>query len=149
MDCEIKELNLNQAETIKKVIEKAFSCEPWKDDWRDRKQFDMYVKDLIDHENSLSLGLYKDGALIAVCLGRVVHWHAGTQYRIDDLGIIPPFQGQGIGTHFIEQIEEICTKKGIKEITLKTNRRAGAYYFYQKNGFAELTDDAYFEKKCY
>ncbi len=144
----IRQLDMGDSKAIQRIIEDAFSAELWCDDWRDRRQFDRYIRDLIGNPNSLALGLYDGDRLIGVSLGRVVHWFEGTQYRIDDLGIASDYQGRGAGTHFLKDIEAFCAANAIKTITLKTNRRAAAYHFYARNAFRECEEDVYFEKTC-
>lgn len=130
---------------IAEIIEDAFSAKPWCDDWHDRQQFALYIADLVGNPNSLALGLYENDWLIAVSLGRIVHWYEGTQYRIDDLGVCSAKQGAGIGSLFLQKIKEYAFQNHIHSISLKTNRQAPAYRFYQKNGFIEAENDVYFE----
>lgn len=143
---QLKEIGMAQAEEIKAIIEDAFSAEPWQDDWHDRQQFDLYVSDLVNQPNSLALGLYEDNQLIAIALGRIIHWYEGTQYRIDDLGVRTEKQGAGIGSLLLQEIEAYAATHALCSITLKTNRQAAAYGFYLKNGFVEAPDDVCFEK---
>lgn len=144
----LHKIGMAQQNEIARVIEDAFSAEPWCDDWRDRQQFSLYIADLVDNSNSLALGLYKENQLVAVALGRIVHWFEGTQYCIDDLGVSPSEQGKGIGSLMLRQIEKYAALNVICTVSLKTSRRAPAYGFYKKNGFTEKTDSVYFEKSC-
>lgn len=146
-EMQIRKIGMEQFEEIQGIIEDAFSAEPWCDDWADRRQFALYIADLVDNTNSLALGLYEGDRIIAVALGRIIHWFEGNQYRIDDLGVCSAMQGRGTGSLFLEKIGNYAAENDIQAITLKTNRHAGAYRFYLKNGFEEFTDDVYFEKK--
>lgn len=129
---EIRKIGMKQIGEIQQVIEDDFSAEPWQDDWHDRRQFDLYVADLIDQPNSRALGLYEEDLLVAISLGRVIHWFEGTQYRIDDLGVRSSKQGVGVGSLFLKKIEEYAAANEICAVALKTNRRAAAYHFYLK-----------------
>lgn len=144
---ELKRIGMDQLAEIERVIEDAFSAEPWLDDWSDRNQFDQYVSDLVNQPNSLALGLFDSDLLVAISLGRVIHWFEGTQYRIDDLGVRTAMQGSGVGSLLLQKIEEYAARNGLGSISLKTNRQAAAYRFYLKNGFTEHADNVYFEKQ--
>lgn len=139
-------LNMHQQTEIGRLIEDAFSGEPWCDDWHDHAQLVRYVNDLTGNDNSLALGLYEGEALVAIALGRLIHWFEGNQYRIDDLGVRSDKQGAGVGSCLLREIEKYAAENDIHSIVLKTSRRAAAYRFYQKNGFEESPDDVYFEK---
>lgn len=146
-ETKLKELSVKDAESIKTVIAETFSREPWNDDWSDPIQFHSYILDLIGNPNSLSLGLYEKETLIGVSLGRIVHWYAGTEYRIDDLAILPQAQGKGYGSEFIDRITDYIKEKGCCGIVLFTERDIPAYRLYVKKGFEEKTERVFFEKK--
>lgn len=143
---EIRKIGVENKDEIKEVIRKSFSEEPWNDDWQDEAQFDLYMLDLIDNKNSLPLGLYENGELIGVSLGRIKHWYGGTEYWIDDLAIHPKAQGKGCGSHFLDLIEEYLKSENIVGIVLLTKRGIPAYHMYKKKNFVELTERVVFEK---
>lgn len=144
---ELKKLNAQRIEDIKFVIRESFSREPWNDDWSDEAQFHQYILDLIDQKNSLPLGLYDDGELIGVSLGRLKHWYSGTEYWIDDFAILPKTQGRGYGSEFMKQMESFLKENDVKGIVLFTDQEIPAYNFYQKNGFEEQKQRAFFKKE--
>lgn len=144
---ELKELSIADIENIKNIILETFSREPWNDNWIDKKQLHSYILDLIGNKNSLSIGLYENGELIGVSLGRVKHWYTGNEYWIDDLAILPQVQGRGCGSKFIDMIEDNIKSKNFVGIVLFTEREIPAYYLYVKKGFEEKRERVFFEKK--
>lgn len=144
---ELKKLSLEDIDDIKRVILDAFTGEPWNDDWQDPEQFHRYILDLIDNENSLSLGLVDNGKIVAVSLGRIKHWYSGNQYWIDDLGVISDAQGKGYGTSFLTLAEQYLKEHGINKIILLTEREIPAFYFYKKNGFELREKRVVYEKE--
>lgn len=144
---EIKELSTENIEEIKYVIKETFSREPWNDDWHDEEQFHLYILDLIDNKNSLSLGLFDKGELIGVSLGRIKHWYTGNEYWIDDLAVLPKAQGHGCGSKFVELIEEFVKKIKVEGIVLFTEKDIPAYGLYVKKGFEERSERVFFEKR--
>ena len=123
---DIRELSIDNIENIKKLMLDIFSGEPWNDVWTD-KQLHAYVSELTGNKNSLSFGVYLDGNLIGMALGRIKSWYEGTEYWIEEFGILPDRQQSGIGSAFIE-------------------KNVPAYRFYKKNGFREKEENVFFVK---
>lgn len=94
----------------------------------------------------MSFGVYQDEVLIGMALGKLKSWYAGTEYWIDEFGILPEMHQSGIGSEFIGEIEKALVKKGIAHIVLLTERNVPAYRFYQKNGFEEKEETVFFVK---
>ncbi len=144
---EIKVLNKEDFNDIKDLFVKVFTQEPWNDDWSNKEQLDMYIKELIESFNSLSFGLYDGDNLIGISLGRVMHFYEGTQYRIDELCISRDKQGKGYGSNFMKLIETKCKEMGILYVILTTERNYPAHSFYLKNGFSEAINNVMLYKK--
>ncbi|MBQ7070701.1 MAG: GNAT family N-acetyltransferase [Ruminococcus sp.] len=120
------------------LFREAFAGEPWNDDWSDEAQLLEYIKDISMSRSALNYGLMIDGELAAAALGSVRHWWEGTNYNIEEFFIAPNLQGQGLGTRFMELIEEDIKKRGLAGIFLQTDSDKPAYRFYKKNGFGDL-----------
>lgn len=142
---DIRELTIANIEAIKTLMLDIFSKAPWEDRWTN-EQLHAYVSELIGNKNSLSFGAYKDEILIGMALGRVKSWYEGTEYWIDEFGILPEMQQSGLGNKFIHEIEQVLAGKGFAHIVLLTERNVPAYRFYQKNGFEEMVDTVFFVK---
>ena len=50
----------------------------------------------------------------------------------------PEYQGHGIGSKFLDLIENDIRKKGLAGIFLQTDSDKPSYHFYHKNGFTDL-----------
>jgi aminoglycoside 6'-N-acetyltransferase I len=74
------------------------------------------------------------------------HWWEGTNYNIEELCVAPDLQCRGIGTHFMQLIENAVREKGLYGIFLQTDNDKPSYRFYQKNGFKELSSHVSFYK---
>lgn len=142
-----QQLDKSAAEAIQALFVSVFSREPWNDDWSDREQLRLYIHDLIGQENSLTFGLFEDGALTGVAMGRVKHWYSGTEYCIDELCVSTHSQGRGVGTRFVGEIERACRALGLSHIFLLTENNVPAFGFYKKLGFSQLEHNAAFAKK--
>lgn len=133
---------------LKELFLDVFSGDPWFDKWDDDRKLDLYLKDLTDNSNSLSLVLIDDeGQLIGGALGYVFNWWEGREYFIKEFFISRKHQNQGIGSLFLDQMNDTLNEQRIRHITLATEKTFPAYYFYQKNGFYELSDSVFMAKK--
>ena len=132
------ELNESYLPQMAELYSEAFGGEPWNDDWSDTKQLSEYMKDISNAYNALNYGLLIDGKLCGISVGKINHWWEGTNYNIEELCISPSYQGRGIGSKFLELIEQSIRDKGLAGIFLQTDNDKPSYHFYHKNGFQDL-----------
>lgn len=142
-----KKIGTRETAAVKALFTDVFTAEPWNDDWSDRQQLDLYLQDLMGQSNSLTYGLFEGPALVAVSMGRVKHWYSGTEYCIDEFCVRGDKQGQGVGTCFLEAIEQDIRTQGMTHLFLLTENDVPAYGFYRKNGFSELKTSVAFAKQ--
>lgn len=133
-----RRIDMSEYEEIRDLFSGVFTIEPWCDDWSDEEQLKCYLYDLTGQDNSLSYGLYEKEELIGVSLGRIKHWHSGTEYCIDEFCVRTDKQGCGCGTFFISEIKRLIREIGLTKIYLQTDENTPAYEFYKKNNFYEL-----------
>ncbi len=132
------ELDESYLQQMAELYKEAFSGEPWNDNWSDTKQLAEYMKDISMSHHALNYGLLVDGKLAGMSIGKINHWWEGTNYNIEELCMSPSCQGQGIGSKFLELIEQGIREKGLNGIFLQTDNDKPAYHFYHKNGFMDL-----------
>ena len=144
----IRELGIDDIEFVKRTMLEIFSGEPWNDTWTD-EQLHQYILELMSNKNSLSFGAYKDDILIGISLGKIKSWYEGTEYWIDEFGILPMMQQNGNGSAFMNEIEIAAAEKGIEYIVLLTERNVPAYQFYKRNGFNEKEETVFFFKQIH
>lgn len=147
MDFELKQLNISNIDMIKNFFADVFTNEPWNDDWSNEKQLHCYIMDLIGQTNSLTLGFFLKGEMVALAMGHIRHWYSGTEYYIDEFCVCRTKQGLGIGTKFLKSVEQYIVSKDITQIFLQTERNVPAYHFYKKNEFIELAGHVSFAKE--
>jgi len=142
----LQELTAASVRDIESLFADVFTNEPWNDDWSDPSQLSQYLMDVIGNPNSLSLGMYSGDRLVAISLGSIIHWYTGTEYYIRELCVARDLQGRGVGRDFLERIEGLISRRGVRAIILSTDTDAPAYAFYRKNGFAELEKARFLHK---
>lgn len=133
---------------LRELFLEVFTASPWFDEWADEKQLDLYLSDLLDNANSLSIGLFDEqNKLIGGSLGYTFNWWQGKEYFIKEFFISKDDQNKGAGTQFLNKIASLLKDQGISHLTLMTDKDVPAYHFYQKNGFTEQKHSAFFAKK--
>ena len=142
----IRELGTDDIAEIRSVFLGIFTGEPWNDCWEDPAQCHQYIVELTENRNSLSFGFYEGNRLIGISLGRVKHWYAGTEYWIDEFGILPQHQGRGAGTEFLSMIAQRLKSRGIVGMVLLTEREMPACRFYIQNGFETREEQVFLVK---
>ena len=140
-------LDAGRLPEMAELYKTAFRGEPWNDDWSDPVQLNEYIKEISGSYNALNYGLLIDGKLAAMSVGMIRHWWEGTNYNIEEFCVSPGLQGQGIGTRFMEMIENDIRQQGLCGIFLQTDSDKPSYRFYQKNGFKELDSHVSFYKR--
>ena len=141
---EFRQLTPERFEDIKAFFRDVFTKEPWNDDWSDDSQLTMYITELICSGNSLTYAMYDGEEMVSLAMGHIKHWYSGTEYYIEELCVRTDLQGRGIGTAFIEHIENALREMGINHIFLQTDRDMPAYDFYLRRGFTELVNHVSF-----
>ncbi len=142
-----KRLSEKESDVIGELFVSVFEKEPWNDDWSNENQLKLYIHDLVGQSNSLTFGLYEKEELIGISMGRIRRWYSGSEYYIDELCISASKQGRGIGSFFIEKIQEACKGLGLSNIFLLTDKDAPAFEFYKKRGFHEAKNITAFSKR--
>jgi aminoglycoside 6'-N-acetyltransferase I len=138
MNEEIVLLDESYLDAVAELFAGAFKGEPWNDDWSDTVQLKAYINDVSGDFKGLNYGLKIDGKLAAISLGTIRNWWEGTNYNIEEFCVDPELQGQGIGSRFMELIEDDIRAKGLSGIFLQTDSDKPSYRFYLKNGYKEL-----------
>ena len=131
-------LDESYLDEMAELYKNAFAGEPWNDDWSNREQLYEYIKEISGAYNCLNFGLKMDGKLVAMSLGMIRHWWEGTNYNIEELCVLPELQGRGMGSRFMELIENDIQTRGVVGIFLQTDNDKPAYKFYKIIGFGDL-----------
>ncbi|MGP3779591.1 GNAT family N-acetyltransferase [Halanaerobium saccharolyticum] len=132
----LKKLEKKDYSAMKRIFLDVFSNEPWFDKWRDDKQLEKYLHQLTDNKNSLSLVLTNErDEILGVSLGYTFSWWQGDEYYIKEFFIKRNRQNEGLGSKFIEKLNDYLKEIGFKYIILNTDKDTPAFHFYQKNDF--------------
>ena len=140
-------MTIKDKELVKELFRDVFTSDPWYDDWSDDDQLDAYICDLTGQNNSLTLGYFDGERMVGLSMGLIRHWFTGTEYCIDEFCVDRHFQGKGVGSEFMKEIEAFLSERQIYRIFLQTEKDAPAYEFYTHMGFTELIGHVSFAKE--
>lgn len=123
-----------------KIFAKVFTREPWNDVYKTDHTVQDYFSAMEDNNKFIGFVACTEDRIVGLCLGLLKPWINGIEYYIDELCIDIDYQGQGIGTKFMEFIKKPLQEIGANGIILNTECRYPAYEFYLKNEFIQLED---------
>lgn len=118
----------------------TFSKEPWNDEYESRDQVVTFFNNHIYNNYFLGYVGVLNNEIVALSLGMKKPWIKGMEYYIDEFCVSYQYQGKGIGTLFIKEIELDIKRMGLNAIMLNTEKGYPAEKFYRKNGFDVLED---------
>lgn len=116
----------------------TFTQAPWYDKFESTKQVETFFENHLANNYFVGYVLYTGEAVIALSLGFKKPWINGMEYYIDQFCVGIPYQGQGIGSQFMQLIEADISRKSLGAIILNTEAGYPAEQFYLKNGFEVL-----------
>ena len=131
--------NKDNLERYGEIYAKAFSGEPWNDNWKVEDAI-IHVKELLESKHAYGLEYIIDGKIVGFVLGTSMLFHYGRTFEINDLAVDPQYQKNGIGKQLLEQIKNDVKEQGMTGIHLITSRDGMLPEFYQKHGFKKETE---------
>lgn len=140
MNLQIKEFSREYFEECVDVFIDTFTKEPWYDTYESREQVVQYFNNFMGDNYFLGYIALLDQKVVALSIGMKKPWLQGMEYYIDQFCVAYSFQGKGIGSKFLKEIEELLKEKKLNGVVLNTEKSYPAYEFYTKNGFKQIDD---------
>ena len=128
----LTEADLEEAMTLYIDI---FTQPPWNDEYPSPAPVRELFLNHFHNNYFLGYGLKDKGKLVAFSLGFQKLWIKGKEYYIEQFGVLPRRQRQGIGSFFLRLIQEQIKKEGLNAMILNTENGSPSEDFYRKNGF--------------
>ncbi len=132
---EMRKFRIEDTDKCTELFMKVFSADPWYDDWLTFDQTRYYLEELIKNPVFEGFIAYETADIVAVCFGHKRSWWMGKEFFIDEFYVENEKQGKGIGTVFLDFIEDNLIRKDHRRLILATNKKIPAEKFYMKNGF--------------
>lgn len=118
----------------------TFSKEPWNDVYDSRNQVVDFFKNHMNNNYFVGYVLKEEDSIVALSIGMKKPWINGMEYYIDQFCVKVCMQGQGIGSLFMELIQEEIKTQGMNAIILTTDKGFPSEIFNLKNGFNSLDE---------
>ena len=124
----------------------TFSRPPWLETYRSREQVLHFLQRFLQNREFLGFLYRENGRVAALCIGMKKPWLEGVEYYIDQFCVRPDLQRRGIGSRFLQQVEQELRRQGLNGMMLNTERGFPSEAFYRKNGFHALEQAVLFVK---
>lgn len=133
-------LDKNILEECIDLFIQTFSGEPWNDVYESREQVETFFENHIKNNYFIGYAGVIDNKVIALSIGMKKPWINGLEYYIDEFCVKAELQGIGVGSKFLDLIEEDIQSKGMNAMILNTEKEYPSRTFYEKNGFQIIED---------
>lgn len=136
----IRKINENDLGACSKILEEAYGQEPYNEIFKDSTALE-YINGKYKNcgENSF-VATGNDGTVIAFILLNISSWSEGLQAVLEEIAVIPSFQGTGIGKELITYAHSYLSSHGAKSVMLWAKNDERLLNFYKKHGYF-LADD--------
>ena len=122
------------------VAIETFTKEPWFDVYESRDRVLTFYNNHYNNNYFIGYAALLDNKIVALSIGMKKPWINGLEYYIDEYCVAYEMQGKGVGSWFINAIEEDIKKQGMNAIMLNTEENYPSHKFYERNGFKKLSD---------
>lgn len=121
------------------IYEKAFSGEPWNDNWT-VENARIHVGEILESKQSYGLEYVLDGEIVGFILGSSMLLCFGRIFEINDLAVHPDYQGRGIAKELLARCLEEMKQRKVAGVHLITQQEGFLPEFYERYGFKKETE---------
>lgn len=130
----IRVLEEKDIESCADILCSVYNNELWMCRWS-RETAIEYLRDFFDMKKFVGYVAEEDKKVVAALFAHEKVWWNNSEVFIEEMFVNPEYQGKGIGTALLLEVEKYIKEKSLAGITLSTNKYAPAPKFYGKNGF--------------
>lgn len=124
------------------LFKECFLQEPWNELWTD-EQVESRIKEIMSSQYAFGYVCFDNDKLVGMMFGRVMTFLDYKELWVDDFCVSSLYQGQGLGSQFLNQVKQVMISCDVKRISLNTTRGYLSDKFYKKNGFIEYPSIVY------
>jgi len=119
----------------------VYKNEPFNYFWLEYNSVVEYFVDMFKTPKFKGFVFLKNNAVVGCCLGVVSNYFKVKKYRIAEIFVDRHFQGMGIGTNMLLEIQKYFVLNNVDVIELTTDKNTKAFEFYRKNGYSLLQNN--------
>ncbi len=136
----IKFKRTHLSECVRLYME-TFHNPPFSFDWLTEDKAQIYIQDIVNNKKFCGFALCDANEMfIGFCLGMINDYFISRIYDVAEIFVRPCSRGQGYGSMFLKQIEQLLMQQDVTHLSLYTQKSLDAYQFYIKNGLIESPD---------
>ena len=139
----ITQINQNDIPAVAQAMSKAYSEEPWFENWTQEKA-ERRVKNILGNFESIGLGYFENNKILGGLLGFVDPYAEEDFFFVSEIFVIPECKKHGLGSALLKELEKILKEKNI--CVLQLNSINSNQSFYQKNGFQKDSVDVMYKR---
>lgn len=111
-------------------------------DWAHSEAGEQYFKELVEDKDCLCLvAENEEGKLVGYIAAapKPISYRKSKYLEIDNMGVIPAYRSQGVGTELIQACKAWAIERGYQKLIINSYAaNAKAIRFYKKSGFSEI-----------
>ncbi len=130
----IRKLKIEDIDSCSEILMSVYNNEHWQCNW-DFKTARAYLMDYFEANKFIGYVKILDKKICGAIFCHEKIWWNNSEVFVDEMFVLPEFQGQGYGSELLKKVEEYITEHNLAGFTLSTNRFTKAPNFYKKNGF--------------
>ncbi len=142
----LKEMSIDDVKISSELFYEVFTSEEWKFSWLTKDKAYNYFLDMFKTPNFNGFLLIDEEEIIGACLGVGNPHFINNQFEIKEFFIKPTLQKKGIGSLFLNKIENTLIEMNYDLITLYTQKTIPAYKLYEKKQYNTLKDTVHMMK---
>ncbi len=142
----IRNLQFKDLPKVAEIFQDLFSKNEWNFTWLTYDKTLGYFMDIYNTPKFKGYIYEMDNEIIGCTLGAVNDYFQFPQFEIKEIFIEQSFRHQGIGSIFLDYIENDLKNLGVQIVTLHTQRSIQAFDFYNKKNYLQSTDSVHMVK---
>lgn len=128
---------------IAHLFREEFSRKPYYENWTESNAY----KKILDYFKKADILIaVVDSQVVGFIISSIFLWSRYKKGKISEIVVAKNFQGKGIGSRLVKEVEKKHSKRGAKYINLTAHKSAKALSFYKNRGY-KMSDLVLMEKK--
>ncbi len=142
----LKEVLIEDIKICSELFYDVFTSSEWNFEWLTKDKAYNYFMDMFNTPNFQGFLLIDKDKAVGGCVGIGNPHFVNNQFEIKEIFINPALQKKGLGTLFLNKVENRLMDMDYQVITLYTQRKIPAFKLYKNENYSELSDTTHMIK---